>query len=68
MYVKVNDTHRERLVFHSIQYWNVHTINQVLLIALSVQMFENVVCQIDSKNGLLLIIASSKEKFGLVFV
>ena len=67
MYVKVNDTDRERLVFHSIQYRNVYTINQVLLIPLSVQMFENVVCQIDSKNGWLPILASSKEKFGLAF-
>ena len=79
---KINDTHREKLLFYSIQYKNgcltasdlfrvftqsvkFYTFNHYIL---RIQMFENVIHQIDSKNESLLLSAIFMAKFGLVFV
>ena len=75
----INDTHRERLVFHSIQYrdgWLAasdlfHMFTQSIkfyTFHYQCRCLKNVVHQIDSKNGWLLLSASFTAKFGLVFV
>ena len=74
-----NDTHRERLVFHSIQYRNGWLAASDLfdMLTQSIKFYtfhcqyrclKNVIHQIDSKNGWLLLSASFTAKFGLVFV
>ena len=76
---KLNDTHRERLVFHSIQYRNgwlaVSDLFDMFTQSIKFYIFhyqyrclKNVIHQIDSKNGWLLLSASFMAKFGLVFV
>ena len=73
------DTDRERLVFHSIQYWNgwlaASDIFDMFTQSIKFYTFhyqyrclKNVIHQIDSKNGWLLLSASFTAKFGLVFV
>ena len=75
----INDTHRKRLVFHSIQYRNGWLAASDLfdIFAQSVKFYtshyqyrcwKNVIHQIDNKNGWLLLSASFTAKFGLVFV
>ena len=75
----VNDTHRERLVFHSIQYRNGWLAASDLfdMFTQSIKFYtfhyqyrclKNVIHQIDSKNGWLLLSASFTAKFGLAFV
>ena len=70
-----NDTHRERLVFYSIQYRNdwLAASNLSYMFTQSIKFYtfdyqcrclKNVIHQIDSKNGWLLLSA----KFGLVFL
>ena len=77
--VEINDTHRERLVFHSIQYRNgwlaasylFHMFTQSIKFYTfhhQYRCFKNVIHQVDSKNGWLLFSASFTAKFGLVFV
>ena len=72
---KLNDTHRERLVFHSIQYRNgwlaVSDLFDMFTQSIKFYTFyyqyrclKNVIHQIDSKNGWML----HSAKFGLVFV
>ena len=74
-----NDTHRERLVFHSIQYRNGWlTVSDLFgMFTQSIKFYtfhyqhrylRNVIHQIDSKNGWLLLSASFTAKVGLVFV
>ena len=74
-----NDTHRERLVFGSIQYRNgwLAASNLFDMFTQSFKFYtfhyqyrclKNVIHQIDSKNGWLLLSASFTAKFGLVFV
>ena len=75
----INDTHRERMIFHSIQYRNSWLAASDLfdMFTQSIKFykfhyqyrcFKNVIHQIDSKNGWLLLSASFTVKFGLVFV
>ena len=75
----INDTDRERLVFHSVQYRNdwLTTSNLFHMFTQSIKFYtfhyqhrclKNVIHQIDSKNGWLLLSASFTAKFGLVFV
>ena len=75
----LNDTHRERLMFHSIQYRNgwLAASNLFDMFTQSIKFYtfhyqyrclKNVIHQIDSKNGWLLLSASFTAKFGLVFV
>ena len=75
----VNDTHRERLVFHSIQYRNGWMVASNLfdMFTQSIKFhafryqhrcLKNVIHQIDNKNGSLLLSASFTAKFGLSFV
>ena len=75
----LNDTHRERLVFHLNQYRNGWLTASVLfdMFTQSIKFYtfyyqyrclKNVIHQIDSKNGWLLLSASFTAKFGLVFV
>ena len=75
----LNDTHRERLVFHLNQYRNGWLTASVLfdMFTQSIKFYtfyyqyrclKNVIHQIDSKNGWLLFSASFTAKFGLVFV
>ena len=92
IFAKVNDTHRERLVVHSISTgmagWlvvhSIHYRNDWLAASNLFDMFtqsikfytfhyqyrclKNVIHQIDSKNGWLLLSASFTAKFGLIFV
>ena len=74
----LNDTHRERLVFHLNQYRNGWLTASVLfdMFTQSIKFYtfyyqyrclKNVIHQIDSKNGWLLLSASFTAKFGLVF-
>ena len=74
-----SDTHRERLVFHSIQYRNIWltALDFFDMFTQSVKFYtlhyqqrclKNVIPQIDSKNGWLLLSARFTAKFGLVFV
>ena len=74
-----NDTHRERQVFHSIQYRNgwlaasdlFHMFTQSIkfyTFHYQYKCLENVIHPIDSANGWLLLSASFTSKFGLVFV
>ena len=79
MSIGINDTHWDRLVFHS-----VHDRNGWLAASDLFDMFtqsvkfytfhyqyrylKNVIHQIDSKNGWLLFSASFTAKFGLAFV
>ena len=56
-----NDTHRERLVFHPIQYRNGWSAASGLF---HIIKFENVIHQIDSKNGWLLLTASLRQNLG----
>ena len=75
----LNDNHRERLLFHSIQYrsgWLV-AFDLFDMFTQSVKFYtfhyqyrclKNVIHQIDRKNGWLLLSASFTAKFGLVFV
>ena len=75
----INDTRREQLVFHSIQYrdgWLAasdlfHMFTQSIkfyTFHYQCRCLKNVIHQIDSKNGWLLLSASFTAKFGLVFV
>ena len=75
----INDTHRERLEFHSIQYRNgwlaASDLFYMFTPAIKFYTFHYqyrclkiVIHQIDSKNGWLLLSASFTAKFGLVFV
>ena len=75
----INDTHRERLVFHSIQYRNGWLAASDLfdMFTQSIKFYtfhyqyrclKNVIHQIDSKTGWLLLSASFTAKFVLVFV
>ena len=79
VWVTVNDTHRERLMFHSIQYRNdwltAYDLFDMFKNSIKFYTFhyqyrclKNVIHQIDSKNGWLLLSASFTAKFGLVFV
>ena len=74
-----NDTHRERLMFRPIQYRNDWLAASDLfdMFTQSIKFYtfhcqyrclKNVIHQIDSKNGWLLLSASFTAKFGLVFV
>ena len=74
-----NNSHRERLVFHSIQYANgwlaasdlFHVFTQAIkfyTFHYEYRCLKNVIHQIDSKNGWVLLAASFTAKFGLVFV
>ena len=76
---RVNVTHRGGLVFHSIQYRNsclaasdlFHMFTQLIkfyTFHYQYRCLKNVIHQIDSKNGWLLLSASFTVKFGLVFV
>ena len=73
------DTHRERLVFHSIQYRNGWLAASDLfdIFTQSIKFYtfhchyrclKNVIHQIDSKNGWFLLSASFTAKFGFAFV
>ena len=75
----LNDTHRERLMFHLIQYINgwLAASDLIDMLTQSIKFYtfhyqyrglKNVIHQIDSKNGWLLFSASFTAKFGLVFV
>ena len=75
----VNDTHRERLVFHSLQYRNgwLAAADLFNMFTQSIKFYtlhyqyrclKNVIHQTDSKNGWLLLSASFTAKFGLAFV
>ena len=76
----LNDTHSEKLVFHSIHYWNgwLAASDLFYMFTQSVKFYtfyyhtymimKNVIHQIDSKNGWLLLSVSFTAKFGLVFV
>ena len=74
----INDTHRLRLVFHSVQYRNGWLVASDLfhVFTQSIKSYKfrhqyrclNVIHQTDSKNGWLLLSASFTAKFGLVFV
>ena len=79
LYNPFNNTQRERLVFHSIQYKNGWLAGCDLfdIFMQSVKFYtfhyqyrcvKNVIHQIDSKNGWLLLLASFTAKFGLVCV
>ena len=79
MRVRLDDTHRERLAFHSIQYRNrwlaasdlFHMFTQSIkfyTFHYQYKCLKNVIHQIDSKNRWLLLSASFTAKFGLVFV
>ena len=74
----LNDTHRERLMFHLNQYRNGWLAASVLfdMFTQSIKFYtfyyqyrclKNVIHQTDSKNGWLLLSASFTAKFGLVF-
>ena len=74
----LNDTHRERLVFHLNQYRNGWLAASVLfdMFTQSIKFYtfyyqyiclKNVIHQTDSNNGWVLLSASFKAKFGLVF-
>ena len=74
---KLNNIHRERLVFHSIQYRNgwlaVSDLFDMFTQSIKFYLFhyqcrclKKVIHQIDSKNGWLLLSASFMAKFGLV--
>ena len=76
---KLNDTHRERLVFHSIQYRNgwLAAFHLFRMFTQSVKFYtfhyqyrylKNVIHQIGKKNGWMLLSASFTAKFWLVFV
>ena len=76
---ELNDTHRERLVFDSVQYRNswldASDLSDMFTQLVKFYTFhhqyrclKNVIHQIDSKNGWLLLSASFTAKFGLVFV
>ena len=78
-FTDLNDTHREGLVFHSIQYRNGWLAASDLfeMFTQSIKLYtfhyqyrclKNVSHQIDSKNGCLLLSASFTVKSGLVFV
>ena len=73
-----SDTHRERLVFYSVQYRNgwlaapdlFHMFRQSIkfyTFHYQYRCLKNVIHQIESKNGWLLLSASFTAKFGLVF-
>ena len=75
----LNDTHRERLMFYSIQYRNgwlaVSDLFDMFTQSIKFYTFhyqygclKNVIHQIDSKNAWLLLSASFAAKFGLIFV
>ena len=75
----LTDTHRERLVFHSIQYRNGWLAASDLfdIFTQSIKFYtfhchyrclKNVIHQIDSKNGWFLLSASFTAKFGFAFV
>ena len=76
---KLNDTHKERLILHTVQYRNGWLAASDLfdMFTQSIKLYifhyqyrwlKNVIHQIDSKNGWLLLSASFTAKFGLVFV
>ena len=72
--ITFSDTHRERLVFHSVHYGNgwlaasdVYTIKFYTL-RYQYRCLKSVIHQIDSKNEWLLLLASFTAKFGLIFV
>ena len=73
--VLLNDTHRERLMFHSIQYMNGWLAASDLfdMLTQSIKLYtfhyqyrrlKNVIHQVDSKNGWLLLSASFAAEFG----
>ena len=72
---KINDIHRERLLFHSIQCRNCwlaasdlfHMFTQSIYTSIIYRCLKNVIHQIDSKHGWLFLSASFTAKFGLVF-
>ena len=75
----INDTYRERLMFHSIQYRNGWLAASDLfdMFTQSIKFYtfhfqyrclKNAIHQIDSKNGWLLLSTGFTAKFGLVFV
>ena len=77
--LKVNDTHKETLVFNLIQYRNgsLAASDPFYMFTQSIKLYtfyyqfrclKNVIHQIDSKNEWLLLSASFTAKFGLVFV
>ena len=79
LWADVNDTHRERLMFFSIQYRNgwLAASNLFDMFTQSIKLYtfhdqyrclKNVIQQIDSKTGWLLLSASFTAKFGLVFI
>ena len=74
-----NDTHRERLMFHSIQYRNgwLTAFDLFDMFTQSIKFYifhyqyrclKNLIHQIDSKNGWLLLSANFTAKYGLVLV
>ena len=72
---KINDIHRERLLFHSIQCRNCwlaasdlfDMFTQSIYTSIIYRCLKNVSHQIDSKHGWLFLSASFTAKFGLVF-
>ena len=72
---KINDIHRERLLFHSIQCRNCwlaasdlfDMFTQSIYTSIIYRCLKNVIHQIDSKHGWLFLSASFTAKFGLVF-
>ena len=75
MRVRLDDTHRERLAFHSIQYKNgwlaatdlFHMFTQSIkfyTFHYQYNCLKNVIHQIDSINGWLLLSASLRENLG----
>ena len=73
----LNETHKERLVFHTVQYWNgwlaasdlFHMFTQSIkfyTFHYQYRCLKNVIHQIDSKNGWLLLSASLRQN--LVFL
>ena len=73
---KINDIHRERLMFHSIQcrnFWLAASdlfdmFTQSIYTSIIYRCLKNAIHQIDSKHGWLLPSASFTAKFELVFV
>ena len=72
---KINDIHRERLLFHSIQCRNCwlaasdlfDMFTQSIYTSIIYRCLKNVIHQIDSKHGWLFLSVSFTAKFGLVF-
>ena len=75
VWVTVNDTHRERLMFHSIQYRNdwlaAYDLFDMFKNSIKFYTFhyqyrclKNVIHQIDSKNAWLLLLANLPQNLG----